>query len=142
MGNFRELEVWKRARALAADAYKVSEGLPESERFGLKSQIQRSAVSIAANIAEGANRGSEREFTQFLQIALGSSAELETLILIAGDVSNWDATRADALLFELQEIQRMIRGLIRSLDTGKVRESEGGYVCDDDGSESRLNPSN
>jgi four helix bundle protein len=74
-----DLDVWKRAVDLAADVYKVTASFPAEEKFGLVSQMRRSAVSIASNIAEGAARTSRREFMQFLSIASGSASELVSI---------------------------------------------------------------
>lgn len=82
MRNFRELEIWKKGMKLCNNIYDLCERLPESERFGLKSQITRCAVSVPSNIAEGASRSSELDFMRFLEIALGSCYELETQVLI------------------------------------------------------------
>lgn len=76
--SFKQLVVWQRAMELAEEVYRLTESLPSSERFGLISQIRRSAVSIPSNIAEGRQRGTRKDFAQFLRIADGSAAELET----------------------------------------------------------------
>lgn len=86
MADYRNLEVWKAGKALAVSAYKLSAALPPDERFGLRSQIQRSAVSIPANIAEGAGRGSDKEFGRFVRISIGSLNELDTLLQIAAEL--------------------------------------------------------
>jgi len=83
MRNFRELEIWKKGMTLCNTIYDLCDRLPESERFGLKSQITRCAVSVPSNIAEGASRSIELDFMRFLEIALGSCYELETQVLIA-----------------------------------------------------------
>ncbi|NAY92309.1 four helix bundle protein [Muricauda sp. JGD-17] len=73
MRNFRELEVWKDSRALAKEVYQISSNLPDSEKYGLISQINRCAISIPANIAEGCSKFSQKDFVRFLQISLGSA---------------------------------------------------------------------
>ncbi len=80
--NFRDLEVWKNGVDLIKNIYQVLEIFPNSEKFGLSSQIARCAVSIPSNIAEGSARESQKEFSRFLQISLGSSYELETQLLL------------------------------------------------------------
>ena len=81
--NHKELDVWKKSMDLVEFIYKFSNSFPDSEKFGLTSQIRRAAVSIPSNIAEGAGRKSNKEFIQFLHIALGSLSELETQYIIA-----------------------------------------------------------
>jgi four helix bundle protein len=86
----KDLEVWKEAMQLARDVYTWSQNLPREEIYGLVTQIRRAAISIPSNIAEGAARGSRREFRQFLYVALGSLAELETQIFLAKELFGLD----------------------------------------------------
>lgn len=81
MNNFRNLEVWNKVVELATYVYQITESFPKAEKYGLTSQMRRSAVSISSNIAEGAGRGSEKEFNHFLNISTGSCYELETQLL-------------------------------------------------------------
>ena len=81
--NHKDLEVWKKSMDLVSNIYKITESFPNKEIYGLTNQIRRSAVSVPSNIAEGAARSSKKEFIQFLYIALGSLAELETQMIIA-----------------------------------------------------------
>lgn len=81
--NHKELDVWKKGMDLVEMVYSISNSFPEAERFGLTSQIRRAAISIPSNIAEGAARKSDKELLQFVSIALGSLAEIETQYLIA-----------------------------------------------------------
>ncbi len=111
--NFRELEVWKDAYALVKDVYLICKELPEDEKFGLKSQIQRSAVSIPSNIAEGSGRTTDKEFLHFLNIAISSSYELETQLLLASDIFQ---LKVDFIVDKLHSNQRMIGGLKRKLN--------------------------
>jgi four helix bundle protein len=113
--SHKDLDVWRLAIDLAQDVYEVSKGFPRDEQFGMMSQMRRAAVSIAGNIAEGAARNGQREFTQFLYIALGSASELETHLEIARRVclmAEGDFARLDALL---ARVAQMLRGLIRSV---------------------------
>lgn len=87
MRNFRNWEVWKNAKSLVKVIYQVTASFPDTEKFGLTNQIRRAAVSIPANIAEGAGRRTEKDFKNFLYIALGSAFELETLIDLSYDLS-------------------------------------------------------
>ena len=81
-----KLEAWKEAMALVSATYRVTQGFPKEELYGLSSQLRRSAVSIPSNLAEGAARQGPKEFAQFLNIAMGSISELETQLLIAVDL--------------------------------------------------------
>ncbi len=83
VSHFRELEVWQLAMALAKRVYELTAEFPRDERYGLTSQIQRSAVSIPSNIAEGNARLSTRDYARFISISLGSTAELQTQLLLA-----------------------------------------------------------
>ena len=89
MRPHEKLEVWKRAVDLVTSIYAATKKVPSDERFGLTSQIRRAAVSIPANIAEGAARQSTKEFLQFISIAQGSSSEVETELLIAANWNTW-----------------------------------------------------
>ena len=113
------LEVWKRSLNFVTKTYKVTTKFPDDEKFGLVSQMRRAAVSIPSNIAEGAARNSKKEFINFLHIAQGSTAELETQILISRNLDFVSQNQADPLLKELEEISKMIIGLQKSLRKSK-----------------------
>ena len=83
MKDYKELEVWQKSVTLVTETYKTTERFPRAERFGLTGQIRRAVTSVPANIAEGWGRGSTKEYIQFLLIARGSLAELETHLIIA-----------------------------------------------------------
>jgi len=114
MRPHKKLNVWKKSIEFVTKIYKVTESFPDSEKFGLISQIRRSAVSIPSNISEGAARSSKKEFIQFLSIAQGSTSELETQLIISNNLG-FLKTENMHLLNELDEISRMIIGLIRTL---------------------------
>lgn len=111
--SFEELEVWKRSCALAVMVYEM---MKELRDFGLRNQMQRASVSIASNIAEGAERGG-RDFVRFLRVASGSAAELRTQVYIARRLDVVSAEQFDLLLPELKAISKMLTGLRQSLDT-------------------------
>jgi four helix bundle protein len=113
------LEVWKRSLNFVTKMYKITANFPADEKFGLVSQMRRAAVSIPSNIAEGAARNSKKEFINFLHIAQGSTAELETQILISWNLNFVTQSQAQPLLKELEEISRMIIGLQKSLRFSK-----------------------
>lgn len=112
--GYRDLVVWQKARKLTVEIYEVTEQFPQSEIYGLTSQMRRSAVSIASNIAEGSKRGSKKDFKHFLTIALGSSAELETQIDITKSLpfgKKLEYAKADSYLIECM---KMLTKLIQS----------------------------
>lgn len=111
--NFRELSSWKVSFDLVKEVYLISSKLPNDEKFGLKSQIQRCSVSIPSNIAEGSGRTTDKEFIYFLNIAISSAYELETQLLLCSDLFGVEVTE---LIGKLEEIQRMIGGLKRKLN--------------------------
>ena len=100
---------------LAETVYRVSAGFPSEERFGITSQVRRSATSIAANIAEGAERHGTKEFLHFLGIASGSLAETETILILAQRLEMVTSDQAAPLLEQASEVGRMLNGLKRSL---------------------------
>ena len=100
---------------MANSVYALTASFPKAQQFSLTQQIQRSAVSVASNIAEGANRRSSREYTQFLSIALGSVGELETQLMIAAEQKYVEKQQVDLLLNELDEIGKMLRALIKTI---------------------------
>ena len=112
--SFEELDVWKRACRLAVRAYEI---LKDCRDYGLKDQMTRAAVSIASNIAEGAERNSKAEYIRFLHIAKGSAAELRTQVYIAQQIGICPDTQAKELVAELKEISAMLHGLIKSLNS-------------------------
>lgn len=113
MKSFQDLQVWQRGVELAKELYKSAAKFPPHELYGLRSQMCRAAVSIPSNIAEGQKRGTKKDFTQFLRIAYGSSAELETQIITAESVyPTVDFSKSKSLL---TEVQKMLASLISKL---------------------------
>lgn len=117
MHNFKELKIWKESRLLVKHVYNATSMFPDSEKFALTSQIKRSVVSIVSNIAEGAGRGSDKDFLKFLNISLGSAYELETQIILAYDLGFIKKEKVSDLGLKIQEIQKMITGFINKLQT-------------------------
>ncbi len=114
--NFKELLVWQKAMDLVAFTYKLTDFFPKEEKFGLISQIQRCSVSIPSNIAEGSGRVSSKEFQHFISIALGSSFELETQVILAykfNYISEQQMSEFDLLV---RPVQKMSFGLYNSLE--------------------------
>ena len=113
MHNYKQLDVWNRGIELAASIYELTNDFPKEEKFGIISQMRRSAVSISSNIAEGAGRNSDNEFRQFLNISFGSCSELETQLIICIKLGYISDKESEKLLGELTEIQKMIFTLIK-----------------------------
>jgi four helix bundle protein len=111
MRPHHNLEAWNKAVDLVIDIYKSTEAFPKEERYGLTSQIRRAAVSIPANVAEGAGRYSQREFAHFLSNAQGSASELETELIISHRLRYLDETTFSRLIEQLERIGRLITGL-------------------------------
>ena len=107
------LDVWKRSLELTKSLYQTTRNFPSEEKYGMTSQIRRAAVSVPANIAEGAARRSKKEFVRFLDISLGSASELDTLILLSRDLEMLEAKESDRLIEELDIVYKMLRGLIK-----------------------------
>jgi len=116
MKDFKKLKVWQNGIRLVVDIYKTSKNFPTEELYGLTSQIRRSAVSVPSNIAEGSGRNSDKKFNRFLNISLGSSFELETQIIIAHELEFLSNIEFDNLTEKVQEEQKMINGLQKSLN--------------------------
>ena len=113
--NFRDLRVWQLGMQLTEEVYRLSLQFPKSEVYGLVSQIQRAAVSIPANIAEGHAMGSTRDFLRYLAIAQGSLAELETHLMLAERVKYVRSDRIKPILDRCAEEARMLRSLRKSV---------------------------
>lgn len=109
--NFRSLKVWQLGMQLAEETYHLSQHFPKHETYGLGSQIQRAAVSIPANIAEGHAMGSTKDFLRFLAIAQGSLAELETHLMLAERIKYADPRVIGSILSRCTEEARMLRSL-------------------------------
>ena len=117
--NFKELKVWQKAYQLCLDIYQISKDLPNEEKFGLTSQIRRSAVSIPSNIAEGYGRRTTPDYIRSLYIAYGSNCELETQTLLSGDLAYINIEKQKTLLEKISEVERMLKALIKSLESKK-----------------------
>lgn len=116
MANYQELRVWQSAMDLAESVYSLTTTFPREEVFGLTSQVRRSAVSIASNIAVGHGRGASRDFHRFLGIARGSLAELETQLVLARRIGYLAINDAETVLTRTRDIDAMLRGLQQSLE--------------------------
>jgi four helix bundle protein len=118
--GFKDLVVWQKSMGLIEQIYRLTQGFPKQETYGLSSQVQRAAVSIAANIAEGNGRDSTREYIHHLAFSLGSLAEVETYLDVSLRLGYAKANAISILEGQCDEIGRMLRGLQKSL-RAKVR---------------------
>jgi four helix bundle protein len=118
MRNYRDLMVWQKAHRLTLAVYKATQNFPADERFGITSQLRRAAASVAANLAEGCGRRSEGEMARFVQISMGSGAELSYHFLLAKDLGLVRSDVYESLSSDLSEIMRMLSAL-----SAKVRSS-------------------
>ena len=116
----KDLEVWKQSIDLVSTVYRISKTFPHEERYGLANQMRRAAVSISSNIAEGAGRGSRKEFSQFLHIALGSLSEVETQIIIAKRLGYLDDS--GDIEEQIQTVRKLILCLVRYLRARNGKE--------------------
>jgi four helix bundle protein len=113
MGNFQKLRVWQIAKELAVEIYRLTQAPAFSKDFGLKDQIQRSAVSIPSNIAEGDESGSDNLSVRYFYIAKGSAAELTTQLFIAYEIGYFDSETKSRLIDECDKLSSMLSNLIR-----------------------------
>ncbi|MGA0545470.1 four helix bundle protein [Brevundimonas sp. VNH65] len=114
--SHRDLKLWQISLDVTETLYRVTAGWPKHEQYGLISQVRRAAVSVPANVAEGAGRRTPGEFAHFVGIARGSLAELETLLIVARRLDYLDEPTYRAILNDLLELGRMTTGLLRSLE--------------------------
>ena len=114
--KFRDLFVWQKSIAFVKEIYRITTKYPKSELFGLTSQVQRAAISMPANIAEGCGRNSNKELSRFIDIAIGSAFELETLLQISFELNYIEELEYNTLMKDLYEIQKMMYGLQQTLN--------------------------
>ncbi len=111
--NFRELQIWKESMSFVKSIYALTNSMNVDEKFGLISQMNRCAVSIPSNIAEGSGRSSEKEFARFLDVAISSSYELETQLILVGEIYN---IQVENIIDQLTVIQKKIGAFKRTLN--------------------------
>ncbi|KPK34211.1 MAG: hypothetical protein AMK70_08210 [Nitrospira bacterium SG8_35_1] len=116
MKNFKELKVWQKAYQLCIEIYKTTKKYPDEEKYGLSSQMRRAAISIPSNIAEGYGRKTIPDYVRCLYIAYGSICELETQILLSGDLNYLNGNNKNSHLEKIKEVERMLMALIKSLE--------------------------
>jgi S23 ribosomal protein. len=108
MHNYKEMKIWQKARKLVKEVYKISKKLPKEELYALTSQIRRAVISVPANIAEGAGRGTDRDFCHFLDIARGSLFELDTLLILSSDLEYVSEEELNPVFESINEIIKMM----------------------------------
>lgn len=112
MRNFKDYEIWHLSMDIVVEVYNLTQSLPDSEKYGLRSQMRRCAVSIPSNIAEGCSRRSDKAFANFLEIAIGSAFELQTQLVVAGRIGYLEDSALNSLLEQLDKCQRKINSLL------------------------------
>jgi len=115
MKNYKDLQVWQKAFDLSTSIYQITKQFPKEEIFGITSQKRRCSVSVVSNIAEGHGRGSNKDFSRFLKISIGSCNELETQILLSETLNYLEQLESLKLQEECKEIMKMLNGLIKKL---------------------------
>ena len=115
MQAFQNLRVWRDAHALTLAVYRATASFPKEERYGLTSQVRRSASSVAANLAEGTGRGSDADFARFVQIAAASAAETRYHLILAADLRYLGAPHAARLGAQTDAVRRQLAGLLKTL---------------------------
>lgn len=119
INKVEELEVFKKSHKLTLNIYKVTEGFPQTEKFGLVSQMRRASSSICANLIEGSHRLNKKEFRQFAGIAKGSAGELKYYMLLAKDIGYIEESEYFIMIAEVEQISMMLNGLVKSLTDTK-----------------------
>ena len=115
MKDFKELQVWQKAHALALKVYRVSRAFPNDERFGLTSQLRKAATAVPTNIAEGCGRSTDADLARFADIAMGSASETEYQLLLAHDLRYIDSKTHREIEEDVSEVKRMLAAYIRYL---------------------------
>jgi len=124
MHNFKELDIWQESKDFCVIIYKKTSDFPKSEVYGLTSQINRAVVSIPSNIAEGAGRETNKDFSRFISIALGSSFELETQLIIALEINYLDKVTFEEWMGKLNTIQKKLVNFNKYLKTNNKVNSQ------------------
>jgi four helix bundle protein len=118
MQRFTQLKVWRRSHEFALNVYRATASFPKHEMFGVTSQLRRATVSVPANIVEGSKRRSGKEYARILNIAGGSAAETEYLLLLSRELGYLESQKADELIDEVREIASMLPGLRVRVERG------------------------
>ena len=116
MRNFKELRIWQKGIDIAVKTFQLADTFPKEDKYGICQQITRSGVSIPSNIAEGSSRRNEKDYARFIEIALGSSFELETQLIISENLSKGDQTLLKNLKEDVTDQQKMLPGFQQKLN--------------------------
>ncbi len=116
MHDYKKLQVWQESVDLVTEIYKLTNSFPDKEKFGIVSQVRRSAISIPSNISEGAGRNTKGEFKSFLGNSFGSICELETQLIISNNLNYLSTLELERLTIKIKTIQKKIFNLIKSLN--------------------------
>ncbi|MFK7946598.1 MAG: four helix bundle protein [Saprospiraceae bacterium] len=115
MHDFKKLKVWQKSRQLVKEVYLLTKKFPKDELFGLTSQVRRAVISIPSNIAEGCGRNTNKDTKRFVDIAQGSSFEVETQIILAYDLDYISKEEVNIVWENINEVQKMLRGFGNTL---------------------------
>lgn len=115
INTYKDLIVWQKSIELVSDVYSVTKTFPAEEKFGIVSQLNRAAVSIPSNIAEGWGRESSKNYLQFLRISRGSIMELETLIIISKNLGFIEKQKQELISNRIEEVGKILQGLIKGI---------------------------
>ena len=121
MQDFRRLKVWQLAHEIVLDIYKLTRQFPKNELYALTSQIRRAAVSVAANIAEGASKSTDPSMRAYLDIAIGSAGEVEYFLMLSTDLEYFPSAERDRVTARIQQLRRMLNALMQKI--GRPRRS-------------------
>jgi four helix bundle protein len=116
MRNFKELRIWQKGIDIAVKTFQLTDTFPKEDKYGICHQMSRSGVSISSNIAEGSSRRSEKDYARFIEIALGSSFELETQLIISEKLSKGNQTLLLGLKEDITDQQKMLTGFQQKLN--------------------------
>jgi four helix bundle protein len=115
MKDFRQLQIWQRSHQLTLQIYRITQGFPAEERYGLISQMRRSSSSVPTNIAEGCGRNTDADFARFLDHSMGSASELEYQLILSHDLGYLPSDQFEKTATELTEIKRMLNAFLQKL---------------------------
>ena len=130
MGDFRKLQVWRKAHELALTSHRIAAKMRGAGSSPLRNQFLRSAISIPANIVEGSAKSSDHEFARFLKIAIGSTSELEYHAILGKDTGRISADDFDSVVAQLTDVRKMLSGLLARLRTANPRHNSRKQVTD------------
>ncbi|MDB5281489.1 MAG: ribosomal protein [Bacteroidota bacterium] len=119
MHNFKNIIAWQKVRMLVKEIYLMTKKFPKEELYELTSQVRRAVVSVPSNIAEGSGRGSSKEFSRFLDIAIGSSFEMETQMILSFDLNYITEEELASVTEKTSEVQKLIYGFQKTLKTNE-----------------------